>query len=174
MIFLNKTCFNGLYRVNKSNGFNVPIGSYNKPKICDAENLRSVSQALAKVTILNGDFEKTLSFVDDNTFVYFDPPYKPLNTTSSFNSYAKEEFNDAEQIRLKEFCDALSTRNCQWLLSNSDVKNTSPDDEFFDDLFNSYNINRVWAKRSINSKSEKRGKVTELLISNTKDTTRAV
>lgn len=171
MIFLNKTCFNGLYRVNKSNGFNVPIGSYKKPTICDKENLRAVSQVLSKVIVLNGDFEATLNFVDDNTFVYLDPPYKPLNQTSSFNSYAKDEFNDEEQIRLKEFCDKLNLANCHWVLSNSDVKNTQQDNEFFDDLYNEYKIDRVWAKRSINSKSEKRGKLTELLISNVASST---
>lgn len=167
MIFLNKTCFNGLYRVNKSNGFNVPIGSYKKPTICDKDNLRAVSAALSKVVILNGDFEDTLQYIDENTLVYMDPPYKPLNKTSSFNSYAKDEFNDDEQVRLKEFCDTLSNANCKWILSNSDLKNTQPDDEFFDDLYENYDIERVWANRSINSNSERRGKLTELLISNT-------
>lgn len=167
MIFLNKTCFNGLYRVNKSNGFNVPIGSYKKPTICDKDNLRAVSAALSKVVILNGDFEDTLQHIGENTLVYMDPPYKPLNKTSSFNSYAKDEFNDDEQIRLKEFCDTLSNANCKWILSNSDLKNTQPDDEFFDDLYENYDIERVWANRSINSNSERRGKLTELLISNT-------
>ncbi len=169
MIFLNKTCFNGLYRVNKKNGFNVPIGSYKKPKICDKDNLRIVSKALSNVTILNGDFEKTYDFIEKNTFFYFDPPYKPLNETSSFNAYAKDKFNDTEQIRLKEFCDRLDSANCRWILSNSDVKNTNPEEHFFDELFEDYQIDRVEAKRSINSNANKRGKLTELLITNHED-----
>jgi DNA adenine methylase len=101
-IFLNRTCFNGLYRVNRKNEFNVPIGSYKKPTICDASNLLAVSEALQKVELLYGDFEQTLSHAGLNTLFYFDPPYKPLSETSSFNSYAKDEFNDGEQIRLKK------------------------------------------------------------------------
>ena len=103
-IFLNRTCFNGLYRVNKKGEFNVPIGSYKKPRICDEGNLRAVSKVLESVEILNGDFESTIDYATENTFFYFDPPYKPLSETSSFNSYAKDEFDDNEQIRLAEFC----------------------------------------------------------------------
>jgi DNA adenine methylase len=156
-IFLNRTCFNGLYRVNKSNGFNVPIGSYKKPQICNIENLLAVSKVLQRVEILNGDYSETLQYVDENTFFYFDPPYKPLNETSSFNSYSKEEFDDAEQIRLKEFCDTLNNQNHQWILSNSDVKGKDPNNEFFDDLFANINIMRVNARRSINANPSKRG-----------------
>lgn len=134
LIFLNRTCFNGLYRVNRKNEFNVPIGSYKKPQICNAENLRLVSEAIQNVTILNGDYSKTLEYVTENTFFYFDPPYKPLSETSSFNSYAKDDFNDEEQIRLKEFCDTLNEQNHQWILSNSDVKGKDPNNNFFDDL----------------------------------------
>ena len=104
-IFLNRTCFNGLYRVNSKNGFNVPMGSYKKPTICDSENIFSVSEVLKKVEILSGDYEQTLTHTGENSFFYFDPPYKPLSQTSSFNSYAKDEFNDAEQIRLRDFLD---------------------------------------------------------------------
>ncbi|WP_370398576.1 DNA adenine methylase [Tenacibaculum dicentrarchi] len=167
-IFLNRTCFNGLYRVNKSNGFNVPIGSYKKPQICNKENLLAVSKILQRVEILNGDFSETIQHADKNTFFYFDPPYKPLSQTSSFNSYAKDEFNDAEQIRLKEFCDTLNSQNYNWILSNSDVKGKNPDDDFFDNLYADFNINRVNARRSINANPSKRGKLTELLITNTK------
>jgi DNA adenine methylase len=103
-IFLNRTCFNGLYRVNSKNDFNVPIGSYKKPMICDEENLRAVNKALQKVIILNEDFEETLKYAEEETLFYFDPPYKPLSKTSSFNSYSKEEFDDAAQIRLSNFC----------------------------------------------------------------------
>ncbi len=165
-IFLNRTCFNGLYRVNRKNGFNVPMGNYKKPQICNKENLLAVSKALQKVEILNGDFSKTLDYAQNNTFFYFDPPYKPLSETSSFNSYAKDEFNDSEQIRLKEFCDTLDREGYKWILSNSDVKGKNPDDNFFDDLFENYQINRVLAKRSINANPNKRGQLTELLITN--------
>jgi DNA adenine methylase len=165
-IFLNKTCFNGLYRVNKKNEFNVPIGCYKKPMICDKDNLRVVSQVLQKVKILNGDFEKTVDYATRESFFYFDPPYKPLSETSRFNSYAKDEFNDREQIRLKDFCDKLNSMDCKWMLSNSDVKGKNSEDNFFDNLFKKYQINRVMARRSINANPNKRGELTELLISN--------
>ncbi len=165
-IFLNRTCFNGLYRVNKNNGFNVPIGSYKKPKICDANNLKTVSKILAKVEILNEDFEATIDYATKNTVFYFDPPYKPLSETSSFNSYAKNSFDDNEQIRLKQFLDKLNLLGYKWILSNSDVKNNNSANNFFDDLYKEYNINRVLAKRSINSNASKRGVLTELLITN--------
>ena len=165
-IFLNRTCFNGLYRVNRKNEFNVPIGSYKKPQICNEENLLAVSEVLQKVEILNGDFSKTKHHADENTFFYFDPPYKPLSETSSFNSYSKDEFNDAEQIRLKEFCDLLDSQNHKWILSNSDVKGKDINNNFFDELYAAFNIVRVNARRSINANPSKRGKLTELLISN--------
>lgn len=165
-IFLNRTCFNGLYRVNQRNEFNVPIGSYRKPKICDKENILAVSEALQKVEILNGDFEETLEHANSNSLFYFDPPYKPLSNTSSFNSYAKDEFNDAEQIRLRDFCEKLDVLDHTWILSNSDVKGKDPNDNFFDDLYSDFNIQRVEAKRSINANPNKRGKLTELLITN--------
>jgi len=165
-IFLNRTCFNGLYRVNKKNKFNVPIGSYKKPMICDEENLYAVNKALQKVEILNGDFSKTLEFADKDTLYYLDPPYKPLSKTSSFNSYAKEEFNDDEQIRLKEFCDKLDKLGHQWILSNSDVKSKNPNDNFFDDLYSDYHITRIKARRNINANGNKRGQLNELLITN--------
>lgn len=165
-IFLNKTCFNGLFRVNRKNEFNVPIGSYKKPLICDKNNLLKVNSLLQKVEFLNGDFEETLSHTDTNSLFYFDPPYKPLSETSSFNSYAKDEFNDNEQIRLAKFCETLDTLGHTWVLSNSDVKGENPKDNFFDDLYEKFNINRVLAKRSINANANKRGQLTELLITN--------
>ena len=168
-IFLNKTCFNGLYRVNRKNNFNVPIGSYKKPLICDRENLKAVSKVLQKVEILHGDFEQILEYTQEKCLVYLDPPYKPLTTTASFNSYASSHFNDDEQIRLKKFCDRLDKLGCQWILSNSDVTSANPDDDFFDDLYQDYQINRVLARRSINSKSDRRGQLNELLISNKKN-----
>ncbi len=165
-IFLNRTCFNGLYRVNRRNEYNVPMGSYKRPTICDKENIFAVSNALQKVEILCGDFEQTIDYVTKNSFLYFDPPYKPLSQTSSFNSYAKDDFNDEEQIRLRNFCSKLDTLNHTWILSNSDVKGKSGTDNFFDDLYCNFNIQRVEAKRSINANPEKRGRLTELLITN--------
>lgn len=165
-IFLNRTCFNGLYRVNRKNEFNVPIGSYKKPTICDRENILAVNEALKKVDILCGDFEHTLPYATENTLFYFDPPYKPLSETSSFNSYSKYEFDDQEQIRLRDFCIKLDTLNHTWILSNSDVKGKNANDNFFDELYADFNIQRVDAKRSINADPGKRGKLTELLITN--------
>lgn len=150
-IFLNRTCFNGLYRVNRKNEYNVPMGRYKKPTICDKENIIAVSEALQKVEILCGDFEQTLEFAEQKSLFYFDPPYKPLSNTSSFNSYAKDDFNDNEQIRLKEFCYKLDVLNHTWVLSNSDVKGKDENDNFFDDLYADFNIQRVDAKRSINA-----------------------
>jgi DNA adenine methylase len=165
-IFLNRTCFNGLFRVNKSNGFNVPIGSYKKPMICDADNIFAVSEVLQKVEILTGDYQQTLLYAEKPALFYFDPPYKPLSKTSSFNTYSKDEFDDKEQIRLRDFCKTLNTLEHNWILSNSDVKGKGMDDNFFDDIYEDFNINRVFARRSINANAEKRGKLTELLITN--------
>lgn len=165
-IFLNRTCFNGLYRVNSKNLFNVPMGSYKKPTICDGKNILSVSNLLQKVEILCGDYEATLDKATNNSFFYFDPPYKPLSETSSFNSYAKDEFNDEEQIRLKNFCSKLNVLGHQWILSNSDVKGKNSADNFFDDLYSDFTILRVDARRSINANPEKRGSLKELLITN--------
>jgi DNA adenine methylase len=173
-IFLNRTCFNGLYRVNRKNEFNVPMGSYSKPTICDKLNLLAVSEALQKVELLCGDFEQTVHYATTNTLFYFDPPYKPLSETSSFNSYAKDEFDDNEQIRLKLFCDKLDSLGYSWLLSNSDVKGKNFEDNFFDDLYADFTIKRVDAKRSINANPEKRGLLKELLITNHPNTTKYV
>ena len=153
-IFLNRTCFNGLYRVNSKNMYNVPMGGYKKPTICDKENILAVNNVLQKVEILSGDFEQTLNYADKKSLFYFDPPYKPLSETSSFNSYAKDEFNDGEQIRLKDFCSKLDALNHIWILSNSDVKGKNENDNFFDDLYSDFNIQRVEAKRNINANPE--------------------
>jgi DNA adenine methylase len=165
-IFLNRTCFNGLYRVNRKNLYNVPMGGYKRPTICDKVNILADSQALQKVEILCGDFKNTLEYADEDSLFYFDPPYKPLNNTSSFNSYAKDEFNDDEQLRLRDFCAKLDSLNHHWILSNSDVKGKNADDNFFDDLYSDFNIMRVNAKRSINANPKKRGILKELLITN--------
>ena len=164
--FLNRTCFNGLYRVNKSGKFNVPFGKYITPTICDAATIYADSKLLQKVEIMTGDFEQTFDKIKGNTFFYFDPPYRPLSNTSSFNDYTKEDFNDDAQIRLKLFCDRLNEIGVNFMLSNSDCLGKNGTDRFFDDLFINYKIERVWASRNINSVASKRGKLTEIVISN--------
>lgn len=166
--FLNRTCFNGLYRVNKAGKFNVPFGKHSTPTICDAATIHADSKLLQKVEILTGDFEQTFSRIAGNTFFYFDPPYRPLNNTSNFNDYTKEDFNDNAQIRLKNFCDRLNGVGVNFMLSNSDCSGKDGGDRFFDDLFIDYRIDRVWASRSVNAIASKRGKLTELLIRNYK------
>ena len=166
MIFLNRTCFNGLYRVNKKGLFNVPMGDYKNPKICDEENLINVSNKLRNVEIIYGDYRKSYDFIDENTFVYFDPPYRPLNQTSSFTSYTEYIFGDKEQIELSEYFRILNKKGAKLLLSNSDPKNVDINDEFFDNLYKEFDIKRIEASRAINSKGSKRGKVTEILVNN--------
>jgi len=166
LLFLNHTCFNGLYRVNKSGKFNVPFGRYAHPLICDSGTILADSKILQKVEILTGDFERTIEAINGKSFFYFDPPYRPLNETSSFNSYTKEAFNDTEQIRLKKFCDKLNNMNVDFMLSNSDCSAANIEDRFFDNLFVDYEINHVKASRCINANGAKRGKLTELLVCN--------
>lgn len=165
-IFLNKTCFNGLYRVNRKGQFNVPMGAYKNPTICDDENLRNIHEALKNVTIVCGDYSLSKSFIDKDTFVYLDPPYRPISETSGFTSYNSDVFDDNEQIRLSEFIDEINLSGAKIVLSNSDPKNVNEEDNFFDDLYKNYKINRVEASRAINSKGDKRGKINELLICN--------
>ena len=164
--FLNRTCFNGLYRVNKAGKFNVPFGKYTTPTICDPETIYADSELLQKVDIITGDFEQTFAKIEGNTFFYFDPPYRPLSNTSSFKDYAKEDFNDEAQIRLKLFCDRLNEIGVNFMLSNSDCLSKDGTDRFFDDLFINYGIERVWASRNVNAIASKRGKLSELLIRN--------
>ena len=166
MIFLNRTCFNGLYRENSAGGFNVPFGRYTNPTICDEELIFADSELLQKVEILNGDFSHTAAHIQGYTFFYLDPPYRPLDATSSFNSYVKESFDDNEQIRLKEFFSAVSAEGCHAILSNSDCKGRNAEDDFFDRLYEDFFIERVYAKRYINANAAKRGTLTELLIRN--------
>ena len=170
LIFLNRTCFNGLYRVNSKGKFNVPFGRYLHPTICNAKTIKADSELLNRVelVILNGDFEQTIDHLSDGfNLFYFDPPYRPLNATSSFNSYSKEDFNDEEQIRLRDFCVRLSEYpNVKWMLSNADCSAKNPDDTFFEEIYRGFNINRVYASRAINANPNKRGKLTELLITN--------
>ena len=165
-IFLNKTCFNGLYRVNHKGQFNVPMEKYKNPKICDEENLRNIHKALKNVQIVCGDYTLSKSFIDKNTFVYIDPPYRPLSETAAFTSYNADIFDDKEQIRLAEFINEINSVGAKIVLSNSDPKNINTEDNFFDDLYKDYRIQRVSAKRMINSKANMRGKINELLIYN--------
>lgn len=168
--FLNKTCFNGLYRVNKKGLFNVPFGRYSNPTICNPETILKDSELLQRVEILNGDFEETFKYAQGNTLFYFDPPYRPLSDTSSFNNYAKEAFNDDSQIRLKKYCDRINDAGFKFMLSNSDGKSVNGEDNFFDVLYAAYQIERVLASRSINSNPNKRGELTEILVRNYADT----
>lgn len=166
MIFLNKTCFNGLFRVNKKGLFNVPMGAYKKPMICDEDNLRAVSEKLQNVTIVCDDYRESSDFIDKDTFVYFDPPYRPLTDTASFTAYTENVFHDKEQIELARFVDDMHQKGAKIVISNSDPKNSNTQDDFFDNLYSSYTIKRVDATRMINCNSQARGKIKELLISN--------
>lgn len=166
MIYLNKTCFNGLYRVNHRGDYNVPVGAYKQPLICDERNLLQLSKKLQNVQIVQADYKKVEEFADERTFVYFDPPYRPLTKTSNFTSYTENEFNDDKQLELARFIKKLSAKGCKVLASNSDPKNADKDDDFFDNAYSGLNIHRVQASRMINSKGSSRGKINELLISN--------
>ncbi len=166
-IFLNRTCFNGLYRVNKNGDFNVPMGNYNNPKICDSQNLRALSNLVKNVVFECGDYSLCEKYIKENTFIYFDPPYRPLNITSSFTSYTKEEFDDIAQKELATFYKNLNDKyNIKLMLSNSNPKNSNKDDNFFEEIYNGFYINEVFAKRMINSISDKRGEISDLLITN--------
>lgn len=172
-IFLNRTCFNGLYRENSKGKFNVPFGRYHNPTICNEDLIYADSELLNihEVQILNGDFKETAKYIDDLrlNFFYFDPPYRPLSATSSFNSYVKEEFNDDCQKELAEFCRMLNNKeNVKWMLSNSDCSAKNSNDTFFEDIYSGFDIQRVYASRMVNANASKRGKLTELLIRNFK------
>ena len=166
MILLNKTCFNGLYRVNRKGLFNVPMGSYKNPLICDEKNIRAVSKKLQNVRIVCGDYRKSADFIDEHTFVYFDPPYRPLTETASFTAYTEKLFNDDEQIELAEFVENMHQKGAKIVVSNSDPKNSNTEDDFFDNIYSLHKIKRIEATRMINCNSKARGKIKELLISN--------
>jgi len=165
-IFLNRTCFNGLYRVNSRGEFNVPMGNYKNPSICDTDNLRRVSGLLKKVDIKTGDYNNCINFIDKNTFVYIDPPYRPITKTASFTSYSASRFDDDDQLRLGVFVGAVHDRGAKMLLSNSDPTNAGSDDSFFDDLYKQYRLERVSAKRMINCDGNNRGNINEILVKN--------
>jgi DNA adenine methylase len=163
IIYLNKTCFNGLFRVNSSGQFNVPYGSYPNPSIADPAIIRAISAYLnqSKVKIIEGDFEQSVKAAKKGAFIYFDPPYHPISDTSSFTGYSMNGFGEEEQIRLRDTCNRLSDRGCQVLLSNSNA-------DFIRALYNDsrYEIVELLANRAINAVGSKRGKIGELLIYN--------
>lgn len=166
LIFLNKTGFNGLFRQNKKGEFNVPVGRYKKPKICDEKNIAEVNKALRDTSIILGDFSNASEHVDNKSFIYLDPPYRPLNKTSSFTAYAKDGFDDDDQRRLAEFFREMDKKGAKLMLSNSDPKNHDPKDNFFDELYHGFSIERVPAKRFINCDASKRGAINEIIVRN--------
>lgn len=166
-IFLNKTCFNGLFRLNSKGEFNVPHGKYANPMIADRENILAVSKLLQKAEIHHADYSACLNRANQNTFVYFDPPYRPISSSSNFTSYTGTGFDDAEQLKLAQFFRKLDKeRHAKLMLSNSDPQNTNPQDRFFETAYFGYPIVRVSASRAVNSDPEKRGKINEILIRN--------
>ncbi|KKP38393.1 MAG: adenine methylase, DNA adenine methylase protein [Candidatus Peregrinibacteria bacterium GW2011_GWC2_33_13] len=158
-IYMNRTCFNGLYRVNSKGEFNVPYGKYSNPRILDEVNLLNCSQLFQNTEIRHSDFSEILNNVQKGDFVYFDPPYAPLNETSSFTSYTKEGFGEDMQVKLKELCDELDNMGVHFMLSNSDTKGINK-------LYKNYEIKKVFASRAINSVASKRGKISEVLVRN--------
>lgn len=164
-IFLNRTCFNGLYRVNKSNKFNVPKGDYKNPRICDSQNLRLVSKALQKVQINCGDYFELLKDVEEGTFIYLDPPYKPLSKTSNFNHYTNVAFDDLEQSRLLKFCESITTKGAFWIQSNSNHMDESGQ-SYFKELYSEFQVDVVSAKRMINTYDSNKKHINEVLIYN--------
>jgi len=169
LIFLNKTCFNGLFRLNSKGEFNVPFGRYKNPRICDEVNLQAVHQALKKTEIQCADFTQARQYINEDTLVYLDPPYRPLNSTSHFTNYSRERFSDLDQKKLAKFYREMDSRGAYLILSNSDPKNNDPNDNFFDELYHGYEIERVPAKRNINSNITRRGEIKELIIRNFKE-----
>lgn len=165
-VFLNRTCFNGLYRANKAGLFNVPMGNQPHPVICNSDNILLVSKALSKVEIVCDDYTRSKAFIDKNTLVYLDPPYRPLKGRASFISYTEKEFDDSCQRELAGFIEDINSLGAYIILSNSDPKNVDAEDTFFDELYADFDIQRINAKRKINSVVEDRGYITELLVKN--------
>ncbi len=166
MLFLNRTGYNGLFRLNSKGEFNVPYGRYKKPRILDAENLHRVAALLHRVSIHYGDYGETADFVNERTLVYFDPPYRPLSSTAHFTSYSKERFDDQQQLRLADFYRQLDGKGAKLMLSNSDPHNVDPQDDFFDRAYRGFRMERLKARRNINRDAGKRGQISELLVLN--------
>ncbi|MGK7942161.1 MAG: DNA adenine methylase [Crocosphaera sp.] len=164
-VFLNKTCFNGLYRVNRKGYFNVPMGRYKNPKILNESNLIAVNKAFKIAEIKNIDFAEVINYADESTFIYYDPPYRPISETANFNAYSSLDFNDDEQRRLRDVFVVASHQGALQTLSNSDPTNYI-EDPFFDDLYHDFTIHRILASRMINSKGNNRGKIREILVTN--------
>lgn len=158
-IYLNRTCFNGLYRVNSQGQFNVPFGNYSNPRIIDENNLKNCSELLKNTEIKVADFSEILTKVQKGDFVYFDPPYVPLNDTSSFTSYTKAGFDIDMQFKLRDVCDELDSMGVKFMLSNSDTK-------LVNELYSNYEIKKVFATRAVNANADGRGKITEVLVRN--------
>ncbi len=166
LIFMNKTCYNGLFRMNSKGEFNSPVGRYKSPKIFDEENLQRISELLQMAEVCKLHFADIKSKARKSSFVYFDPPYRPLNRTASFTSYSTFQFNDTQQIELANLFKTLDKKQAKLMLSNSDPKNEDPNDNFFDELYEDYHLYRIKANRMINSKKNKRGKINEILVLN--------
>jgi DNA adenine methylase len=166
MIFLNRTCYNGLYRLNRNGEFNVPYGKYKNPKICDKENILEASKALQNTEIICADFEESKRYISKGALVYLDPPYRPLSKTSNFTNYTEDGFSEEDQIRLAKYFREVHKRGAYILLSNSDPKNFDPNDDFFEVLYEGFVIERVPARRYINSNARGRGFIMELIIRN--------
>jgi DNA adenine methylase len=166
LIFLNRTCYNGLYRVNLKGDFNSPVGDYNNPTICDEQNLLAVSKILDIAEVKKADFKEIIRNYRPNSFIYFDPPYRPISKTANFKSYSKHDFSDAEQKQLAILFKKLHLKGSKIMLSNSDPKNIDPNDNFFDSIYSDFNILRIPAKRLINSNASKRGSINELVVTN--------
>ncbi|HUW20428.1 MAG TPA: DNA adenine methylase [Sedimentisphaerales bacterium] len=166
LVFLNKTCYNGLFRVNQRGLFNVPFGDYKKPTICNAQNLRAAAEVLRKAQVGCAGFQQSGRYVSNRSFVYLDPPYRPISRTAGFTSYSREDFNEKEQVKLAAFCRDVEQSGAKFLLSNSDPKNQDPNDNFFEEKYKGFRIERVKASRAINCKGGRRGQINELIIRN--------
>ena len=166
LIFLNRTCFNGLYRVNLKGEFNSPAGDYDNPTICDEQNLMAVHQTLQIAEIKKADFKEIIADLKTKSFIYFDPPYRPISKTAGFKAYSKHDFSDNEQIQLANLFKQLDQKEVLLMLSNSDPKNNDPNDNFFDEIYNQYHITRIPARRMINSDPTKRGTINEIVVTN--------
>lgn len=166
MIFLNITCFRGMYRENASGGYNVPFGHYSKPKICNIDVIMADHEALKKVDIYCGDYKNVISHLGKGyNFVYLDPPYRALEGSSNFNQYSRNGFSDKEQMELKDFCDRLTIKGCKVMLSNSYSTNDDGT-SYFENLYSGYQADKIYASRYINAYVTKREKQAEILIKN--------
>ena len=167
-IVLNKLCYSGLYRVNKKGEFNNSFNNAKNLTICDEKNLRNLSKIFQNVLFYATDYTESIKYIDQKTFIYLDPPYRPLTKTTGFTKYTKDGFTDSDQVKLCEFYKSLNCRNIKLMLSNSDPKNDDPTDNFFEELYKNFYINKVNSCRRISKRVENRGKITELLITNYK------